>query len=179
MVENTASNLLSNIQAFTYWGESRNGTFEKYEAMHVALHTKGWGLVALGLNMIDERIIIAVFTAGITDPALDVVKANVIARPELVGDFDAVANCYSDYTKKMPKTRNKTKVKTYENRGDDGHQDDGGGKRRGGRSWVSRTGRGGGGNNRGKKLSRKEIDDYTNIKDQYVPKPVYKDYSLA
>ena len=41
--------------------------------------------------MIDERILIDVFTAGITDPDLDVVKENVMARPELVGEFDAVA----------------------------------------------------------------------------------------
>ena len=40
--------------------------------------------------MIYERILIDAFTDGITDPALDVVKANFMARPELVGDFDAV-----------------------------------------------------------------------------------------
>ena len=41
--------------------------------------------------MIYERILIDAFTDGITDPALDVVKADVMARPEPVGDFDAVA----------------------------------------------------------------------------------------
>ena len=91
MVDNMDSNLLSDIQALTYQGESRNGTFEKYEAMHVALHNKGQGFVAFGFTMIDERILIDAFTAGITDPALDVVKENVTARPELVGDFDAVS----------------------------------------------------------------------------------------
>ena len=41
MVDNMASNLLSDIQDLTYRGESMNSTFEKYEAMHVALHNKG------------------------------------------------------------------------------------------------------------------------------------------
>ena len=59
--------------------------------MHVALHNKGQGLVAFGFTMNDERILIDAFTAGIADPDLDVVKANVMARPELVGDFDAVS----------------------------------------------------------------------------------------
>ena len=59
--------------------------------MHVALHNKGLRLIAFGFTMIDERIRIDEFTAGITDPALDVVKTNIMARPELVGDFDAVA----------------------------------------------------------------------------------------
>ena len=58
--------------------------------MHVALHNKERGLISFVFNMIDERILIDAFMAGITDPALDVVKANVMARPELVGDFDAV-----------------------------------------------------------------------------------------
>ena len=40
MVDNIASSLLSDIQALTYRGESRNGAFENYEAMHVALHNK-------------------------------------------------------------------------------------------------------------------------------------------
>ena len=96
MVDNMASNLLSDIQALTYRGETRNGTFEKYDAMHVVLHNKGQGLAAFGFTMIDERILIDAFTAGITDPALDVVKANVIARPELVGDFDSVSKCYGN-----------------------------------------------------------------------------------
>ena len=96
MFDNMASNLLSNIQAFTYRGSSRNNTFENYEAMHVVLHNKGRVLVAFGFTMIDERILIDAFTVGITDPALDVVKANVMARPELVGDFDVVAKCYGN-----------------------------------------------------------------------------------
>ena len=147
--------------------------------MHVVLHNKGRGLVSFGFTMIDERILNDAFTDGITDPSIDVVKANVMARPELVGGFDAVANCYDNYIKKMPKTRKMSEVKTRENRGDDGHQGDGGGNRRGGHGGSSRTGRGGGGNNRGKKPSRKEIDDCTQIKDQYVSKTVYKDYSAA
>ena len=73
--------------------------------MHVALHNKERGLISFVFNMIDERILIDAFMAGITDPALDVVKANVMARPELVGDFDAVAKCYGNYIKNMPKTR--------------------------------------------------------------------------
>ena len=101
--------------------------------------------------MIDERILIDEFTAGITDPALDVVKANVVARPELVGDFDSVAKCYGNYNKNIPKTHNISEVRTHDNRGDDGHQGDGGGNRRGGRDGGSPTVRGGGGNKRGKK----------------------------
>ena len=81
MVDNMASNLLSNIQALTYRGESRNGNFEKYKEMHVALHNKGRGLAAFGFTMIDERILIDAFMAGITDLALDVVKENVMDRP--------------------------------------------------------------------------------------------------
>ena len=46
--------------------------------------------------MIDERILIDAFTVDITNPTLDVVKANVMARPKLVGDFDAVTKCYGD-----------------------------------------------------------------------------------
>ena len=65
--------------------------------------------------MIDEHILIAAFTADITDPALDVVKSNVMARPEFVGDFDAVAKCYGDYIKKMPKTRKISEAKTHDN----------------------------------------------------------------
>ena len=127
--------------------------------------------------MIDERILIDAFTGGINDPALDVVKANVMSRPELVGEFDAVTKCYSDYIKKMPKPRKISEVKTRDNRSDDAHQDDGGGKRHGGRGGGSRTGRGGGGSNRGEKISCKEIDYCIHIKDQYVSKRVYKDYS--
>ena len=70
-------------------------------------------------------------------------------------------------------------MNTRDNCGDDGHQGDGGGNRRGGRGGGSRTGRGGGRNNRGKKPSRKDIDDCTQIKDQYLSKTVYKDYSTA
>ena len=99
--------------------------------------------------MIDECIINDAFTAVITDPDLDVVRANVTASLELVGDFDAVAKCYGDYIKKKPKTREISEVKTRESRGDDGHQSDVGGNRRGGRGGGSWTGRGGGGNNRG------------------------------
>ena len=172
MVDNMDSNLLSDIQALTYQGESRNGTFEKYEAMHVALHNKGKGFVAFGFTMIDERILIDVFTAGITDPALDVVKENVTARPELVGDFDAVSKWYGDYIKKIPKTRKISEVKTRDNCDNDGHQGDGGGKRCGSGGVRIRTGRGGGGNNRREKTSRKDIDDCTHIKDQYAPKLV-------
>ena len=157
MVDNMASNLFYDIQALTYRGESINGTFEKCEAMHVAFHNKGQGLVAFEFNIIDERILIDAFTAGITDPDLYVVKANVIARPKLVGDFYAVAKCYGDYIKTMPKTHNISEVETHDNYGDDGHQCDGGGNRRGGRGGGSQTGRGGGGNNRGKKPSRKDI----------------------
>ena len=164
MVDNMASNLLSDIQALMYWGESSNGTFEKYESMHVPFHNKGQGLVAFGFTMFYECILNDAFTAGITDPALDVVKANVMARPELVGDFDVVAKCYGDYIKKIQKTRKISKVNTCENCSDDVHQGDGGGKRRGGRGGGSRTGRGGGGNKRSKKPSRKEIDDCTHIK---------------
>ena len=58
MVDNMASNLLSDIQALTYRGESRSGTFEKYEAMHVALHNKVRELIAFGFTTIDERILI-------------------------------------------------------------------------------------------------------------------------
>ena len=179
MFDNMASNLLSDIQDLTYIVESRNGTFEKYEAMHVALHNKGRGLVAFGFNMIDERILIDAFTTGITDPDLDVVKANVMAMPEIVCDFDAVPKCYGDYIKNIPKTCKISEVKTRDNRGDDGHQGDGGGNRRGGRGGGSRTGRGGGGNKCGENPSRKEIEDCTRIKDQYVSKTVYKDYSAA
>ena len=100
--------------------------------------------------MIDERILIDAFTAGITDPDLDVVKSNVMPRHELVGDFDAVAKCYGDYIKKMQKTRKISEVKNCDNRSDDGHQGDGGGNRRGGCGGGSWTGRGGGGNNRGR-----------------------------
>ena len=165
MVDNMASNLLSNIQSLTYRGESRNGTFEKYDVMRVALNNKGQRLVAFGFIMIYERILIGAFTAGITNPSLDVVKANAMVRPELVGDFDAVTKCYGDYIKKMPKTCKISEVNTCDNRGDDGHQGDGGGNRRGGRGGGSRTGRDGGGNNRGENPSRKEIDDCTHIKD--------------
>ena len=59
--------------------------------MHVEFHNKGLGLVAFGFTMIDERILIDAFTAGIIEPALDVTKLNVMVRPELVGDFDSVA----------------------------------------------------------------------------------------
>ena len=107
--------------------------------MHVALHNKGRGLVALGFTTIDECILIDTFTDSITELDLDVLKANVMSRPELVGDFDAVAKCYGDYIKKMPKTRNISEVKTCDNRGDNGHQGDGGVKRRGGcggGSWT-------------------------------------------
>ena len=147
--------------------------------MHVALHNKGQGLVAFGFTMIDERILIDAFTAGITDPALDVVNVNVINRPEFVGDFYAVAKCYVDYIKKIPKTCNISEVNTHDNRGYGCHQGDGGGNRCGGRGGGSRTGRGGSGNNRGEKLSRKEIDNCTHIKYQYVSKTVYKNYSAA
>ena len=129
--------------------------------------------------MIYERILIDAFTVGITDPVLDVVKANVMARPELVGGFDAVTKWYVDYIKKMPKARKISEVKTRDNRDYNGHQVDGGGKRRGGRSGRSWTGQGGGGNNHGQKLSCKDIDDCTHIKYQYLPKPVYKNYSAA
>ena len=105
--------------------------------------------------MIDERILIDAFTAGITDPFLDVVKLNVMARPGLVGDFYTVAKFCGDYIKNMPKTCKISKVNTHDNRVDDGHQGDGGGKRCGGRGGVSCTGRGGGINNRGKKPSHK------------------------
>ena len=81
MVEKTASNIFSDIQALTYRGETRKGNFEKYEAMHVALHNKWRGLAAFGFTMIDERILIDAFMAGITDLALDVVKENVMDRP--------------------------------------------------------------------------------------------------
>ena len=172
-----ASNLLSNIQALTYRVESRNGTFEKYKAMHVVLHNKGQGLVAFGFTMIDERILIDAFTAGITDPALDMVKFNFMASPELVGDFDAVSKFNSDYINNMPKTCKISEVNTCDNCGDDGHQGYDRGKRRGGRGGGSRTGRGGGGNNHGEKNSRKEIDECSHIKDQYVSKTVYKGYS--
>ena len=77
--------------------------------------------------MIDERILIVVFTAGITDPTLDLVKANSIARPEIVGDFDAVSKLYENYIKKIPKPRYISELKTLDNHGDDGHQGDGGG----------------------------------------------------
>ena len=80
-----ASNLLSDIQALTYREESRNSTFEKYEAMHLALHNTGQGLVAFGFTMTDERILIDAFTASITDPVLVVVNANAMARHECVG----------------------------------------------------------------------------------------------
>ena len=107
--------------------------------MHVALHNKGRGLVAFGFTMIDERILIDAFMAGITDPDLNVVKANFMASPAHVGDFDSVSNYYGDYIKKMPKTRKISEVKTRDNRGDDVHQGDGGGKLcggRGGGSWT-------------------------------------------
>ena len=93
------------------------------------------------------------------------VKANVMARPELVGDFDAVTKCYGDYIKKMPKPRKISKVKTCANCSDNGHQGDGGGNRRGGCGGGSRTGRGGDGNKCSEKPSRKDIDDCTHIKD--------------
>ena len=96
MVDNMDSKLLSDIQALVYRGESRNGTFEKYEAMHVAFNNKGQWLVAFVSTIIDERILIDAFTAGITGHALDVVKANFMARPELVSDFYAVSKCYDD-----------------------------------------------------------------------------------
>ena len=115
--------------------------------------------------MIYEGILIDAFTVGITDPVLDVVKANVMARLELVGDFYAVSKCYGDYIKKIPKTRKISEVKTRDNRDDDGHQSDGGGKRRGGRGGPSRTGQGGGGKNHSKKNSRRDIDSCTHIKD--------------
>ena len=79
----------------------------------------------------------------------------------------------------MPKNCKISEVKTHDNCGDDGHQGDGGCNRRGGRVGVSQTGRGGVSNNRGEKPSRKDIDECTHIKDQYVSKTVYKDYSLA
>ena len=124
--------------------------------------------------MIDERVLIDEFTAGITDPALDVVKANVVARPELVGDFDSIAKCYGNYNKKIPKTHNISEVRTRDNRGDDGHQGDGGGNRHGGCDGGSPTVRGGSGNKRGKKKRRKEIYYCTHIKDHYMSKTVYK-----
>ena len=40
MIDNMASNLLYDIQAVTYRVESRNGSFEKYKAMHVAFYNK-------------------------------------------------------------------------------------------------------------------------------------------
>ena len=102
-----------------------------------------------------------------------------MARPELVGGFYAVTKCYGYYIKKIPNNRKISEVKTRDNRDDDGHQCDGGGKRRGGRGGISWTGKGGGGNNHEKKPSRKDIDDCTHIKYQYVPNPVYKDYSAT
>ena len=91
MVDDMNSNLLSDIQALMYRGESRNSNFEKYEEMHVVLHNKGLGLVDFGFTMINDCILIDTFTADITDPDLDVVKANVMDRHELVGAFDGVA----------------------------------------------------------------------------------------
>ena len=85
-----------------------------------------------------------------------------MARPELVGDFDAVTKLYGDYINKMTKTRKISEVKTLDNCGDGGHQGDGGGKRRGWRGGGSWTGRGGGGNNRSNKPSY--IGDCTHIK---------------
>ena len=133
--------------------------------MHVALHNKGRGLVAFGFTMIDERILIDAFTPGITDPALDVVNANVMSRPELVGKFVYVAKCHGDYIKNMPKTRKISEVNTRDNRGDDDHQGEASGNWRGVRGGGSWTGRGGDGNNCGEKPSRKDIDDCTYIKD--------------
>ena len=101
--------------------------------MYIVLHNKGRGLVAFGFTMFDGRILIDAFTDGITDPYLDVVKANVMDRLELVGDFDAVAKCYGYYIKQMSKTCKISEVKTGDNLGDDVYQGDGGGKRRGGR----------------------------------------------
>ena len=106
------------------------------------------------------------FTGGITDPELDVVKDNVMVRPELVGDFDAVSKRYGDYIKNIPKTLKISEVKTCDNRGDDGYQGDGSVNWHGGRGGGSWTGRGGGSNNRGEKPSRKEIGDCTHIKYQ-------------
>ena len=68
-------------------------------------------------------------------------------------------------------------MKTRDNCGDDGHQGDGGGKRRSGRGGGSWIRQGGVGNNRDDKPSCKEIDECTHIKDQYVSKTLYKDYS--
>ena len=98
-----------------------------------------------------------------------------MARPELFGDFDAVTKWYGDYTNNIPKNPKISEVKTRDNRDDDGHQSDGGGKRRGGRGGPSRTWQGGGGKNHSEKPSRRDIDACTHIKDQYLPKPVYKD----
>ena len=53
----------------------------------------------------------------------------------------------------MPKTCKIYKVKTRDNRDDDGHQGAVGGKRHGGCGGRSRTGRGGGSNNRGENQS--------------------------
>ena len=77
----------------------------------------------------------------------------------------------------MPKPRKIYEVKTRDNRGDDGHQGDGSDNWPGGRGGGSQTERGGEGNNRGKKLSCKEIYDCTHIMDQYLSNTVYKDYS--
>ena len=129
--------------------------------------------------MIDEHILIDAFTDGINDPALDLVTANFMTRPEFVGYFYAVANCGGDSIKKMPKTLKISEVNTRDNHSDDGHQGDGGGKRRGDRVGVIWTGQGGGGKNHGEEPIRKEIDYCTHIKDQYVSNTVYKDYSTA
>ena len=69
MADNMAYNLLSDIQVLTYREESRNGNFDKYEAMHVALHKKVRGLVAFGFTMIDKAsLLIRLRTVLLTLP---------------------------------------------------------------------------------------------------------------
>ena len=147
-----------------YNGKSKRWTFEYYVVVHLAQHQILSDLVEHGYQGMDDGTKVCHLTTGIKNDGLNVIRANILAIPDLQRDFDRCVTLFKSYisSNKYSKehTLNISKTKTDPNGRNNG--DHGGGSQgrgQGGGRGRGCRGRGNGGGNCRNNPSRKDKDN--------------------
>jgi hypothetical protein len=94
---NLASKAEADMSKLRYTGESKRFTFEKYITGHKDCHNVFDGLVQYGYAGMDEPTRVRRFISGINHSALNSVKVQVFATPDIAISFEKTVNLYKTF----------------------------------------------------------------------------------
>ena len=101
-VTHMAAQLDLNIRSFSYDGEKRGSTFQKFVNLHKVKHMIVDGLMEYGYSGVDYNYKVGILMNGSNTNTLNNCKEAILASPDMQGYFDIVARHFIDFIVMTP-----------------------------------------------------------------------------